>query len=62
MNNDFDKCNKICSQYSTYGFIFMSYVEVYVMPTFQKSTYLDNPTPIHFSLSIDHDASLPQIG
>jgi hypothetical protein len=62
MSNNFDKNNKICSQYSTYGFIFMSYVELCVMPTFQKSTYSDNPTLIFFSLSIDLDASLPQIG
>jgi len=53
MNNDFGKCNKICSQYSTYGFISMSYVELCVMPTFQKSMYLDNPTLIKKKFSID---------
>ncbi len=53
---------KISSQYSTYGFIFISYVELCVMPTFQKSMYLDNPELINFYLSINLDASLPQIG
>jgi hypothetical protein len=36
-------------------------VELCAMPTFQKSTYLDNPKLINFSLSIDLDTSLPQI-
>jgi hypothetical protein len=31
------------------------------MPTFPKSTYLDSPELINFSLSINLDASLPQI-
>jgi hypothetical protein len=37
-------------------------VELCAMPTFQKSTYLDNPKLIKKILSIDLDASLPQIG
>jgi hypothetical protein len=32
------------------------------MPTFQKSMYLDKLKFINFSLSINLDASLPQIG
>jgi hypothetical protein len=40
----------------------MSYVELCVMPTFQTSTYLDNPTLIKKKFSINLDASLPQIG
>jgi hypothetical protein len=32
------------------------------MPTFYKSTYLDSPKLINFPLSIELDASLPQIG
>jgi hypothetical protein len=32
------------------------------MPFFQKSTYLDSLKLINFSLSIELDASLPQIG
>jgi hypothetical protein len=37
-------------------------VELYAMPTFQKSTYLDSLELKNFSLSIDFNASLPQIG
>jgi hypothetical protein len=32
------------------------------MPYFQNSTYLDSPTLMNFSFSIDFNASLPQIG
>jgi hypothetical protein len=32
--NGLDKCNKTSSQYSTYNFIFISYVEFCAMPTF----------------------------
>jgi hypothetical protein len=60
--NGLDKCNKISSQYSMYDFIFISYVKLCVISTFQKSTYLDSPTFMNFSLSTNLDASLPQIG
>ncbi len=60
--NGFDRCNKTSSQYSTYSFIFISYVELCIMPTFQKSMYLDSPKLINISLTTDLDASLPQIG
>jgi hypothetical protein len=45
-----------------YGFIFISFVELFAMLTFQKFTYLDSPKLINFSPSINLDASLPQIG
>ncbi len=60
-DNDLDKYNNISSYCSTYGLIFISYVELCVMPTFQKLTYLNNPTIIKFSFSIDLNTSLPQI-
>jgi hypothetical protein len=61
-NNGLYKCNKTFSQYSTYGFIFISYAGLCAMLTFQKSTYLDSPELINFSLSTNLDASLPQTG
>jgi hypothetical protein len=42
--------------------MFISYVELCTMPTFQKSTYLDTPKLINLSLSINFNASSPQIG
>jgi hypothetical protein len=45
-----------------YGFIFISYVELCAMSTFQKSTYLDSLEFIKKFLSTDLDASLPPIG
>jgi hypothetical protein len=45
-----------------YDFIFISYVELCAIPTFQKSMYLDSLTLMNFSLSNDLDTSLPQIG
>jgi len=56
-----DNCSKISSQYSTYN-IFISYAELCTMPTFQNSMYLDSPKFINFTLSIDFDATLLQIG
>jgi hypothetical protein len=60
--NGIHKCNKISYQYSMYNFIFISYVKLCVISTFQKSTYLDSPTFMNFSLSTNLDTSLPQIG
>jgi hypothetical protein len=45
-----------------YDFIFISYVELCAIPTFQKSMYLDSLTLMNFSLSNDLDTSLPQTG
>jgi len=37
------------------------HVELWAMPTFQKSTYLDSPKLINFSLLTHFNASLPKL-
>jgi hypothetical protein len=53
---------QISSQYSTYGFIFISYVKLCAIPTFQKSMYLDNLALMNISLSTNLDTHCPKLG
>ncbi len=54
-----NKCSKISSQYSTYNFIFISYVAFCAMPTFQKSMYLDSSTLMNFCLLVNVKLNAP---